>query len=1248
VDATGNDDGTTWENAFDTITEAINAASAGNEIWVAEGTYSEYVNFGGFACILRSTNPNDPNVVASTSIDANGFTNGVEFESGEDSNSVLKGFTVMNATSAGVFIDDGSPVITQCILQGNDAGAEYRQNSVDTVISRCKIKDNTSYGIFGQKGNANIKNNLIYDNPRGIKTASSASAVISNNTLVNNDVYGIENSAQGQLTISNCIVWDCNDDLQRCSATYSCIQDGDSGTGNIDFYPFFEDYANNDFHITKNSPCVDRGDPNFTDSGQTDIDGDSRVIDGWVDMGADELNRNINLIKNPGFEQINPFDPNDPCDWTHYGSNGKTEIDPNGYSGNSIKVSQATEVNEYWYWVYQDIGQLIQGEEYEFSAMCKTIPEHYGRLCIYDTNNASGWGSQGTAQNGIDQWTKITRFVYVPAVDSDGNSTENHNWRVWLYASFADEDPNVVWYDDVNLTPTSMYLPAYGPVNEPNIAEAVDFGTPELNTAWVSDINDTNIISGPYTDSNDSNIKYRELKLGKSIIINFPAFNLDVNDGNFPATPMLLEIMLKDEAGSNDKLVDIYSRILYPCDDPNIPYSSSGTKKDNYLIGRYGRIGLDGWKYLQYAFQLSDFTLLHKVDGKFKIKIYASGADLPIDYISLHAISQGEYLDFADNQRKLRGFYEVNLPADAPVPDVNYADPNLTVFVRDFMHPVYTYTKPGANEPNSISIYTALGEYEGATFSIYSENGVENLTFEVADLNHTSPGDDSNIPTENISVYKVVYDDIRLYRVNRNIDSYALMGDRLEEVTGSISVDANTSQRFMFKAEVPSNINGGLYTGQISIKQNGSLQETIAVDVNVLPLVLDLSETKNPTCHDPYSRRFCSDVNQVFKLYRETGLDPAIYSAYPDASSDSWKLDPVKDGNGTIIDYDINDFNSTLATYKQQGVIKDFAWINLIDLWSGVMSSAGIASDDPNLYYLLDTNDFKVPFQMAIQYHLDMADFHNITVAFDLDDELAQQAYKRILGDRLFRQIQDINGLTIGGGYDKFYVDPCSYNLPEELDCNLPSMIPITDYVTCGIDSIDESFAEYSTDPNYTNFGYFTTNYSNLRNPVYNRFLHGLEAFRTEAKVIWVYALGDSVGDFFNDFDTPKHFSQYYTMPDYIFAYPTWDGRFLPATACEGIREGIKDGKYIATLQNILDDPNTDWGDPNVTDANDYLDSLKDRIDPNYCAAYLDKATWLGFYQPILEDLSDSNDPNDFEAFTTIRETLWDHINTIK
>jgi len=71
--------------------------------------------------------------------------------------------------------------------------------------------------------------------------------------------------------------------------SYCDVQGGWPGEGNIDEDPLFVDPGNGNIHLLSQSPCIDRGDPDFQPGpGETDIDGDPRVINGRVDMGSDE------------------------------------------------------------------------------------------------------------------------------------------------------------------------------------------------------------------------------------------------------------------------------------------------------------------------------------------------------------------------------------------------------------------------------------------------------------------------------------------------------------------------------------------------------------------------------------------------------------------------------------------------------------------------------------------------------------------------------------------------------------------------------------------------------------------------------------------------------------------------------------------------------------------------------------------------------------------------------------------------
>ena len=95
-------------------------------------------------------------------------------------------------------------------------------------------------------------------------------------------------------TITNSIIWN-NDDVElyiddnsSVNATYSNIQGGYIGMGNIDTDPIFVDAANGDYHLQESSLCIGAGDSTYISS--TDIEGNPRPnpAGSITDMGAYE------------------------------------------------------------------------------------------------------------------------------------------------------------------------------------------------------------------------------------------------------------------------------------------------------------------------------------------------------------------------------------------------------------------------------------------------------------------------------------------------------------------------------------------------------------------------------------------------------------------------------------------------------------------------------------------------------------------------------------------------------------------------------------------------------------------------------------------------------------------------------------------------------------------------------------------------------------------------------------------------
>ncbi len=115
-------DGKSWATAFKKIQDGIDAASNGDTIIVAEGSYVENVSFNGKNIVLTSTDPLSPRVVDATIIDGNHAGSVAIFSGTEDESCILSGFTLQkgNALSGGA-ICGGTPLRhTAATIENND------------------------------------------------------------------------------------------------------------------------------------------------------------------------------------------------------------------------------------------------------------------------------------------------------------------------------------------------------------------------------------------------------------------------------------------------------------------------------------------------------------------------------------------------------------------------------------------------------------------------------------------------------------------------------------------------------------------------------------------------------------------------------------------------------------------------------------------------------------------------------------------------------------------------------------------------------------------------------------------------------------------------------------------------------------------------------------------------------------------------------------------------------------------------
>jgi pectin methylesterase-like acyl-CoA thioesterase len=97
---------------YPTIQAAIDAAVYRDTVIIAPGTYTgagnKNLDFGGKAITVRSTDPEDANVVAATVINCQDSGRGFNFHSGEDANSVVSGLTITGGMIVSSYLGGGA------------------------------------------------------------------------------------------------------------------------------------------------------------------------------------------------------------------------------------------------------------------------------------------------------------------------------------------------------------------------------------------------------------------------------------------------------------------------------------------------------------------------------------------------------------------------------------------------------------------------------------------------------------------------------------------------------------------------------------------------------------------------------------------------------------------------------------------------------------------------------------------------------------------------------------------------------------------------------------------------------------------------------------------------------------------------------------------------------------------------------------------------------------------------------------
>lgn len=190
ADANGNDDGSSWQDAYNNLQDALDDANSGDEIWVAKGTYTP----------SQKTDPNDARSATFQLVSGVGLYGGFDAtETSRDQRDWVLNETILTGDLDGNDVDVNDP----CDLANETTRAENCYHVVTGAGAATTVVD----GFTITKGHANGENCLDANSwAGGMYNSSSASPTVKNCKFTYNYAWA-EGGAlvhRGDITVADC------------------------------------------------------------------------------------------------------------------------------------------------------------------------------------------------------------------------------------------------------------------------------------------------------------------------------------------------------------------------------------------------------------------------------------------------------------------------------------------------------------------------------------------------------------------------------------------------------------------------------------------------------------------------------------------------------------------------------------------------------------------------------------------------------------------------------------------------------------------------------------------------------------------------------------------------------------------------------------------------------------------------------------------------------------------------------------